>query len=195
MGDIMAKITVLMSLFLLPFVCVEASAQQAYEMPRTQVVPITDSKADRQYELYIRLPEGYSENTDIKYPVIYATDAVWHMDMLSGTTEYLMPNVIVAGISWEKGLDDERPHFSRYRDYSLVESSNLERQAKYQFGQAGSHLSFIRDDVIPYVENNYRVKPSERIYFGYSLGGTFGVYVLFEQPDTFNHYILGSPTP
>lgn len=83
---------------ILTFAGVGAGADEpkAYEMPRTQVVPIKDSTANRQYELYIRLPEGYAENTDIKYPVIYATDAVWHMDMLSGATEYLMPNVIVA---------------------------------------------------------------------------------------------------
>ncbi len=185
----------LLSGLLLSFVRVEASEPMPYAMPRTQVVPLKDTKNDRQYELYIRLPEGYAENTDTKYPVIYVADAVWHMDMLAGATEYLMPNVIVVGISWQKGLDDERAHVSRYRDYSLVKSDNPERQARYQFGQAGNHLPFIRDGVIPYVESNYRTDPDERTYFGYALSGTFGVYVLFEQPDTFKHYILGSPTP
>ncbi|WP_262696325.1 alpha/beta hydrolase [Kordiimonas aquimaris] len=191
----MKKITVLFFLVSLPFIGVKASEQKAYEMPRTQVVPIQDTKNDRQYELYIRLPEGYAENTNTHYPVIFAADAVWHMDMLSGATEYLMPNVIVVGISWQKGLDDERAHVSRYRDYSIEKSSNPVHQAKYQFGQASNHLPFIRANVIPYVENNYRTDPDERAYFGYSLSGTFGVYVLFEQSDTFKHYILGSPTP
>jgi len=180
-------------LLFLPFMRAEASALKPYEMPRTQVVPIQDIKSDRQYELYIKLPEGYSEKTNIKYPVIYTTDAIWHFEMLSGSTEYLMPNVILVGISWQKDLEGETADASRFRDYSIKKSNNPEHQAKYQFGQARHHLSFIRDDVIKYVENNYRTIPGEHTYFGYSLGGQLGAYILMAQPDMFKYYILGSP--
>ena len=186
----MKKIAALVFLLLLPFIGAEASEPKSYEMPRTQVVPIQDSKADRQYELYIRLPEGYSESTDTEYPVIYTTDAVWHFEMLSGATEFLMPNVILVGISWQKDLDDEREYVSRFRDYSLIKSDT----AEVPTGEASHHLSFIRDDVIKYVENNYRADPDERTYFGYSMGGAFGAYVLLAEPDTFKNYVLGSPS-
>ncbi len=185
----MKKIAALVFLLLLPFVSVEASESKPYEMPRTQVVPIQDTKSDRQYELYIKLPEGYLENTDVKYPVIYTGDAIWHMDMLSGSTEYLMPNVILVGISWQKDVEGEVAHASRFRDYTVSKS----KTAEVPTGEASNHLSFIRDDVIKYVENNYRAAPGERTYFGYSLGGAFGAYVLLAQPDTFKHYIFGSP--
>ena len=184
----MKKIAALVFLLLLPFIGAEASEPKSYEMPRTQVVPIQDSEADRQYELYIRLPEGYSESTNTEYPVIYTTDAVWHFEMLSGATEFLMPNVILVGISWQKDLDDEREYVSRFRDYSLIKSDT----AEVPTGEASHHLSFIRDDVIKYVENNYRADPDERTYFGYSMGGAFGAYVLLAEPDTFKNYILGS---
>jgi len=46
---------------------------------------------------------------------------------------------------------------------------------------------------MPYVETRYRTIPDESTYFGYSLGGAFGAYILLAQPDTFKHYILGSP--
>lgn len=180
-------------LLLLVFNSVEASEIKPYEMPRTQVASIKDSRADRQYELYIKLPEEYSTDPAARFPVIYTTDAVWHMDMLSGATEYLMPNVILVGISWQKALDTEDEFVSRFRDYTVTEFSDPETQAKYQAGQAGKHLNFICNDVIPYVENNYRTEPGERTYFGYSLGGLFGAYVLLVKPDTFTHYILGSP--
>lgn len=190
----MKKNLVLTFLFLLPFISIEASEPKSYEMPRTQVLPIKDSNADRQYELYIKLPEGYLENTDVDYSVIYATDAIWHMDMLSGSTEYLMPNVILVGISWQKDLGTEKAHDSRFGDYTIRKYEDPETQAKYRGGQASNHLSFIRDDVIKYVEDNYRADPDERTYFGYSLGALFGAYVLLAQPDTFKHYILGSPS-
>ncbi|WDI31456.1 alpha/beta hydrolase-fold protein [Hyphococcus flavus] len=170
-----------------------SAALAAYEMPRTHVAPIKQSNKDRQYELYIKLPENYSENTDAKYPVIYTTDAVVHMDMLSGSTEFLMPNVILVGISYQKNLGDERANASRFRDYQMAEYTDPEIQARFQGGQVSAHLDFIRNDVIPYIESRYRTIPDERTYFGYSLGGAFGAYILFAEPDTFKHYILGAP--
>ncbi len=169
------------------------------ELPWIRVIPIKDTKTGRQYELYIKLPEGYSENNDIKYSVLYFTDAMWHIEILSGSIEYLMKNAILVGISWQKDINeklkkDVGAHTSRFRDYSTRKSSNPEHQAKYQFGQASNHLTFIRNDVIKYVENNYRTDPDNRTYFGYSLGGEFGAYILLAQPDTFKNYILGSPS-
>ena len=186
--------------FVIIIICVWAAsgayAQQlpAYEMPRTQVAPITDRQEDRQYELIVKLPDSYAEDTDRKFPVIYTTDAVWHMDMLSGATEYLMPDVILVGVSWQKDLGFERPHDSRFRDYSFVPFSNPETQAKYQGGKAGEHLDFFRKDVFPYVEKNYRADPNDRTLFGYSLGGDFSAFVALAAPKTFKYYIIGSPS-
>jgi len=162
-------------------------------MPRTDVVPIQGSGTDRQYELYIKLPEDYAENTENRYPVIYTTDAEVHMDMLSGATEFLMPEFILVGISYQKNHEDQRANISRFRDYTTLASTNPEIQARVQAGQASNHLSFIRDEVIPYIEGNYRTNPAERSYFGYSLGGAFGAYILLSKPDSFKNYILGSP--
>ncbi|MEJ6472694.1 alpha/beta hydrolase [Pseudoalteromonas piscicida] len=168
-----------------------------YAMPGTQIVPLKDTTTDRQYELYIKLPEEYSK--DKSYPVIYFTDAVWHIEALSSSTFFLFDEVILVGISWQKNIDptlllEEGPFVSRYADYSFTESKNGEHQQKYQFGQANTHAAFIRKQVIQYVENNYSVKPNSRSYFGYSLGGLFGAYILLTQPDTFDNYMLGSPS-
>ena len=68
------------------------------------------------------------------------------------------------------------------------------KHPKIKFGQANTHLDFIRNDVIKYVDNTYRTDPNSRTYFGYSLGGEFGAYILLTKPDTFNNYIIGSPS-
>ncbi len=169
------------------------------ELPRIKVIPITETKTGRHYDLYVKLPEGYSENNGKKHPVIYYTDAMWHVEILSGSAEYIMEDAILVGISWQKDIDenlkkDTGEHVSRYRDYSIKKSSNEEHQTKYQFGQANNHLNFIRNDVIKYVENNYQTDENNRTYFGYSMGGEFGTYTLLAQPDTFKNYILGSPS-
>lgn len=133
------------------------------------------------------------------YPVIYTTDADWHMDLLSGTTEFLLPEVIIVGISWQRNMPsnvdygDSRTYASRFRDYSFTSHSKPEVQEKYQFGKADAFLRFIQQDVMPKVEKQYRVAPNANAYLGYSMGAGFGAYVLLEAPNTFTHYLLGSP--
>jgi predicted alpha/beta superfamily hydrolase len=60
-------------------------------------------------------------------------------------------------------------------------------------GGADHFLRFIREELIPFVGAEYRVDPHDRCLWGDSLGGLFGLHVLFSQPDTFTRYILGSP--
>jgi predicted alpha/beta superfamily hydrolase len=202
--NIKKSLTLLLLLFL-PFLTVQANEMNEtsdFTLSKIQVVPIKDTQADRQYELYIKLPESYTNNKekdkDKHYPVIYFTDALWHIELLSGAAEYLMEDAILVGISWQKDINkdlkkDVGEYVSRFRDYSVIESNKPERQAKYQFGQANNHLDFIRNDVITMIEKNYRTDPERRTYFGYSAGGVFGAYILMAQPDTFKNYILGSP--
>ena len=194
----MKNLLVLVLLFSLPFVAVEASEKKSLELPGIKVIPIQDSESERQYELYIKLPEDYSKNSDKTYPVIYFTDAMWHVEILSASAEYIMEDAILVGISWQIDIAEDLrkevgAHVSRFRDYTVTKSNNPEHQAKYKIGQASRHLAFIRNDVIKHVENHYRADPDERSYFGYSLGGLFGAYVLLAKPDTFKNYILGSP--
>ena len=190
---------ILVLLLLLPLLTVQAYEMTDFTLSKIQVTSVKDTQADRQYELYIKLPEEYATNKDKIYPVIYFTDAMWHIEILSAATEFLMEDAILVGISWQKDINEalkkeEGEHVSRYRDYSISKSTNPERQAKYQLGQASNHLDFIRNDVIKTIENNYRTDPKRRTYFGYSMGGKFGAYVLLTQPDTFKNYILGSPS-
>lgn len=177
---------------------VHAEEGRRYEMPRTHIVPIKNSETGGQYNAYVKLPEDYAKNKNAKYPVIYFTDADWHIEIMSVAAEYIMKDVILVGISWQTDIDKKLrdefgAHVSRFRDYSVKPSSNPKTQAKHQLGQADKHLNFIRNDVIKTIEKAYRVNPEERAYFGYSMGGLLGVYMLLERPSTFKYYILGSP--
>lgn len=162
----------------------------SFAIPRTEIMSITDSATDRRYEIYIKLPIGYSEKKE--YPVVYMTDAMCSFQIVSGATRYpintgRMDNLMLVGISWEKG---NRPDFSRIRDYT----PSVGKKWKSATGGASEHLKFIRNDVIAYVEKNYAADPLRRTYIGNSLGGLFGAYVLLTAPETFQNYILGSPS-
>lgn len=194
----MKKNLILTCLSLLFFLSVEASGASDLSLPKIQVFPIKDTQSDKQYELYIKLPESYSKGEEKAYPVIYYADAPWHVELLSGTADFIMEEAILVGISWQKDIDEDLrqeygDHVSRFTDYSFWKKTNP-KHPKLKFGHASNHLSFIRSDVFNYVEKNYRTKPNDRSYFGYSLSGLFGAYILVTQPDTFKNYILGSPS-
>jgi len=140
--------------------------QKAYEMPRTHVITINNSETKAQNTLYIKLPEGYEENNDTQYPVIYFTHPVMHIEILSAATESLIEDVILVGLTWQKGMT---------------------------FGKLDSYLNFIRNDVFKTIENNYRADADRRTYFGYSSGALVGAYILTKHPNTFENFILGSP--
>jgi predicted alpha/beta superfamily hydrolase len=176
----------------LMFALAAMAQAQPLQLPNIQVVPIVDSASDRTsdrtYELYVKLPSGYDPEASKKYPVIYIADAMWHIEIISGAIEHLVPDAILVGVSWEQGIPTQQ---SRMRDYmpNKYTGPNYDKPT----GLADEHLRFWTEDVFEYVEAEYRVDPKQRTYFGYSVSGTFGGYFLLTQPNAFQNYILGSP--
>ncbi|TQV78290.1 alpha/beta hydrolase [Exilibacterium tricleocarpae] len=183
----MKKRLLVVFLFLLPLTTLKAGEQKSLELPRIQVVPIQDPNTGREYELLIKLPGGYDKSGDKKHPVIYFTDAMWHVEILSATVEYVIEDAILVGITWQKNLAAAKHEWSS-RGRDLVPA--LGKDSK---GEAHKYLTFLRSEVIKYIESSYRANPDNRTYFGYSVGGLFGAYTLLSQPDTFKNYIIGSP--
>ncbi len=176
-----------LSLFFLPGATAEADP---FQLPAIQVVPIEDSATGRNYELYIKLPGNYDATTKQLHPVVYIADARWHIEVISGSMEHLVHDAILVGISWEKGTPVQQ---SRMRDYTPDKYTG--ENYKHPTGQAREHFAFIRDDVFKYVESEYKIDHARRTYFGYSVSGTFGCYILLTRPQTFRNYIIGSPAP
>lgn len=189
----MKKNLALIGLCLMSFSALEAKQYKSLALPNIHVVPIQDTQSGGQYELYIKLPEGYSKDQSKekgkKYPVIYTTDAMWHIEILSGSAEYIVEDAILVGISWQKDAKVAEDHYSRNWDYTFTKSQS----SKYKSGEANNHIKFIRNDVIKFVDNTYQTDPAQRTYFGYSLGAAFGAYILLTEPALFKNYILGSP--
>jgi predicted alpha/beta superfamily hydrolase len=55
-------------------------------------------------------------------------------------------------------------------------------------------LAALCDEVIPFVEANYRVLDDDRGLAGYSFGGLFVLYTLLRSPGLFGKLFAGSPT-
>ena len=71
--------------------------------------------------------------------------------------------------------------------------SSEQNQMILESGGGSRFLSCIREELFYFIDTQYQTKPDDRTLFGYSFGGTFGVYTLFNQPDTFQRYIICAP--
>ena len=65
---------------------------------------------------------------------------------------------------------------------------------KVESGGAPLLLRSLGEEIVPFIEANYRTSPADRGLAGYSYGGLFVLYALFHKPEMFTRYFAGSPT-
>ncbi|GLR72200.1 alpha/beta hydrolase [Agaribacter marinus] len=162
-----------------------------FQIVNSKVVTIDSTVLGRKYDLFIKLPHDYfwEKSRLKKYPVLYLNDGPHTFKVAAGVTHFReMDRVIVVGVSFAHG---ENGQYSRVRDLTPVVDDTW---TKYKTGGAPSYLEFFEDEVISYIEDNYRANSDQRILSGHSLGGSFGTWVLLTKPDLFSNYILTSPS-
>jgi len=194
----------------------EKSNSQEKEFPAVSVMS-TEKRIfhseiiNDDFEIYVSLPYKYLMS-DTTYPVLYCLDANIKFSSISsvannlGTLTKEIPEIIVVGIAYPfKDLADWV--VGRQRDYTPTENKETEkywgdRLSKatgrndiiVQTGQADNFLNFISDELIPFIESNYRVSPNDRAIHGTSLGGLFTMYALLKHPELFQRYFASSPS-
>jgi len=133
-------------------------------------------------------------------PVLYLTDANGSfgsaIDIIRNMQLALhLPPILVVGIGYRLGALHETIAV-RTRDLtpSVDEGFGALFPEQNVMGGAPALLAFIQRELKPWVEASYRVDPNDATYFGHSLGGLFGTYVLLTAPETFQRYGLGSPS-
>ncbi|MFC1520013.1 alpha/beta hydrolase [Pseudomonadota bacterium] len=172
------------------FLSAVPAAFASFTIPNTTVVEVEDS--DRTYNLYIKLPNSYNQIDKLKsYPVIYMTDAVYSLQVVSGVTRLSMDRTdmqqaILVAVSGQQGRS---PAASRMRDYTPSVDTNRTQAT----GEAQRHMQLFANKIIPYMNQHYRTQPWQNTYVGHALGGLFGAYILRNKPALFNNYVLASP--
>jgi predicted alpha/beta superfamily hydrolase len=144
----------------------------------------------QEYVLQISLPSSYSKSNQ-KYPVVYLMDSQWDFPLLTalyGQQYYdgFVPEVIIVGITW--GGEHPNPDSLRARDYTPTNEKQMP-----QSGGADKFLSVIKNEVFPFIQENYRVNENDKTLIGCSLGGLFTMYTLFTHSEMFNRYVAASP--
>ncbi|MEJ7677112.1 MAG: alpha/beta hydrolase-fold protein [Segetibacter sp.] len=166
------------------------SAQQRVEIAGSQVQKIQSSIVGQEYALQIMLPPGYEKSTK-NYPVVFLMDSQWDFPLVTaiyGEQYYdgFIPEMIIVGVTW--GGTNPNPDSLRARDYTPTKEDRAP-----QSGGASKFLSALRQEIIPYVEANYRADKNDRTLMGCSLGGLFTLYSLFTSDGLFNRYVATTP--
>src|ERR1035437_7488943 len=140
--------------------------------------------------LLISKPAGYDNDMD-RYPVLYLLDGETHFRYTAAIVDFLaandrIPKMLVVGIT--SGASAKRTH-------DLTPPSAAEMDTRFSPGNGGAEafLSFIGDELIPYVDKTYRTRPY-RLLAGHSFGGLFGIYALTKKPKLFSGYIAADPS-
>ncbi len=148
---------------------------------------------DQTFEIDIFLPRSYHSKSK-KYPVIYVLDAEYNFGCVSYITRRLIkgkeiPEAIVVGIAYDTDYEDF--YLKRARDLTPTHFAPNRFPLS---GGAEKFSNFLRDELFPFINNNYRAVEENRVVLGHSFGGLFCFYVLFKQPDLFNRYLIVSPS-
>jgi hypothetical protein len=143
-------------------------------------------------QVIIQTPQRYNVDEMSYYNVIYVFDAQDRplFDYTTGLANLINPssrNFIVVGI---KATFIEEDMYGRNHDL-LPAGTNVNLGPK-SGGNAERFLAFVKNEVVPYVESNYKTLP-HNIAVGHSLSASFLIYSMLHETELFDNYIAISP--
>jgi predicted alpha/beta superfamily hydrolase len=155
---------------------------------RVVVDTLASAVLGERREVIVRLPESYQREPARRYPAIYVLDGASQSIQTADSAALMarigvMPELIVVGVP--SGDQRQRDHTPPFMLQDLDD-------AKSPLGEADRFLAFLKDEVIPRVEREYRTD-SLRMLAGHSRGGLLVCYSLLAEPQLFAARFAHSP--
>lgn len=179
-------------LFLLSFFTLKAQS-----IARVENAKIDSKTLNQQREILIYTPVEYDIRQHEFFNVIYVFDSQARemFDYVTSIIPFLTnanhdKSFIVVGITSPYNL---KLDYSRSNDFLPVLTTEASiNWYKPRYGNIDNFLNYVSNDVIPYINKNYRTK-GRNIAVGHSLGASFILHSLIETPNLFHNYIAISP--
>jgi uncharacterized protein len=151
--------------------------------------PLSRDGRTAPMHIYVRLPDGYAQTPERRYPVVYVLDGDSLFPILASNHLFLtyddqLPEAIIVGIAYGGFGPDVN---TRMFDFSMPEPG------KAEFGGAAAFHRFLKDQVVVAVEKRYRVDPARRILFGQSRGADLVLMSALTEPSLFWGRIASNP--
>lgn len=190
-AHISMKLFYLLCFFLINFYSINAQES----LIKVEQFTLDSKILGKNREIDIHLPKNYfnTEFDKAYYPVVYVLDGERNFPMLTALEIYgtrsmyrAFPEMIIVGI---RNID-------RNRDFTPTVTSDTSSTKKANFptsGKATEFLSFINDELKPYIDSNFRTN-GYNILHGHSFGGLFALNTWVSNPNSFDAYIAIDPS-
>lgn len=154
-------------------------------------ITIDSKELNQKREIVVYTPLSYPDPYTY-YNVIYVFDAhdrplYDYVNSIAHLSKENHKGFIVVGI---KATYDPINFYARNHD--LLPSTTSRNMGPKSKGNAENFLKYVNNEVIPYVENNYRTL-KHRTAVGHSLSASFLVYAMLHEPTLFDNIIAVSP--
>lgn len=145
---------------------------------------ILSKKLDAYRYLTISLPPSYDRETKKTYPLLFLMDGDYLFDPFQGALSYGnywddLPEIIIVGLAQNR--DNERDS-----DCTFDDSTGLPE------GKGESFFEFIGGELLPFLQNKYRISPFKMIA-GHDVTAGYMNLFLYKDNPLFNAYISLSP--
>lgn len=173
-------------------------ARGPYTLPDTAVHVLPDPVSRRPYEVWVDLPPSLAKAGGL-LPAVFVTDAPYAFPVLRalrarvGQQGRNLQDFVLVGLAAPEG---ESPVTMRQRDYTptVPRKRPAGSSAEAVYGGGAAYLRYVAEVAVPAVSARYRIDPKRRVILGHSYGALFAAQALFERPELFSHYVLGSPS-
>ncbi len=186
----------------------------AATIPGTEVRTLYSQVVEQEYLISVALPFHYAKYPEKNYPVIYVLDANLYFGMVVEMARTLairvpfcneFPDALIVGVGYPSHGSVTEAYAQvmhlRMRDFLPLRDEGAEGFIQDVFpisghvssGNAHHFLQFIQRELVPWVEAEYRIDATDRTLMGFSWGGEFALYALFQHPQLFQRYVVGSP--
>jgi len=145
---------------------------------------VFSDKLNAKRSITVTLPPFYDQNKDKKYPLILVLDGEYLTGPFEGTLAYTtywdeLPEAIIVGVNQNYGNQRED-------DSRVSEEKGLPETTGDKFFQ------FIGEELVPYLEKNYRLSPY-KIIAGHDVTATTAAFFLYREKSPFTGFIAFSP--
>jgi predicted alpha/beta superfamily hydrolase len=137
----------------------------------------------------VALPVGYERDTAARYPILVVLDGEFEQEIAASIARFYasmsqLPPLIVVGVR-----NTDRNH-----DFTPTPVAGFTTPPEVQRpGGAAAFLSFMSDELVPWIDHSYRTAPL-RVLVGHSLGGLFALYTIAHRPELFTGFLIMEPS-
>ena len=154
-------------------------------------------KIQRNMVFRVILPDGYNENAEDYYPVLYLQDGQdllndedavdgksWGYATYYSKYKRFLPEIIIIAIDCPNNNKERTRLYAPYYKYFDVKGRNFESEID---GKGADYVAWLVGDLKPWIDSKYRTKPGKEYTAigGSSTGGLTAIYAIMTYPNTF----------